>query len=92
MEKKELNLRYLLEETIKKAYEEKDCLFLTRLIIKIIEENEEIKFNIDLRTFIIANQSLDYIICDRLAKTLYGIKYKESIGELFDDFYDTSKI
>ena len=78
MEKKELNLCYLLEETVKKAYEEKDCLFLARLILRIIEQNQEIKFNIDLKT-------LDYIIYDRLVKTLDDIKYKDMQEELFED-------
>ena len=77
-EKKELNLKYLLEETIKKAYEEKDCLFLARLSLRIIEENQDIKFNIDIKT-------LDWIIFDRLAKTLDDIEYEESIQEQFDD-------
>ena len=78
MEKKELNLCYLLEETVKKAYEEKDCLFLARLILRIIEQNQEIKFNIDLKT-------LDYIIYDRLVKTLDDIKYEDMQEELFED-------
>lgn len=78
MEKKELNLKYLLEETIKKAYEKKDCLFLARLILRIIEENEEIKFNIDLKT-------LDWVIFDRMAKTLDDIKYEDMQEELFED-------
>lgn len=78
MEKKELNLSILLEEAVKKAYEKKDCLFLARLILRIIEQNQEIKFNIDLKT-------LDYIIYDRLVKTLDDIEYEESIGEVFDD-------
>ena len=77
MEKKELNLCYLLEETVKKAYEEKDCLFLARLILRIIEQNQEIKFNIDLKT-------LDYIIYDRLAKTLDDLEYDERLQEEFD--------
>lgn len=80
MEKKELNLAYLLEETVKKAFEKKDCLFLARLILRIIEENQEIKFNIDLKT-------LDWIIFDRLEKTLDDINYEESIEE---QFYDVS--
>ena len=78
MEKKELNLSYLLEEAVKKAYEKKDCLFLARLILRIIEQNQEIKFNIDLKT-------LDYIIYDRLVKTLDDIKYKDMQEELFED-------
>ena len=78
MEKKELNLSYLLEEAVKKAYEEKDCLFLARLILRIIEQNQEIKFNIDLKT-------LDYIIYDRLVKTLDDIKYEDMQEELFED-------
>ena len=77
MEKKELNLSILLEEAVKKAYEEKDCLFLARLILRIIEQNQEIKFNIDLKT-------LDYIIYDRLAKTLDDLEYDERLQEEFD--------
>ena len=75
---KELNLSYLLEEAVKKAYEKKDCLFLARLILRIIEQNQEIKFNIDLKT-------LDYIIYDRLVKTLDDIKYEDMQEELFED-------
>lgn len=78
MEKKELNLKYLLEETIKEAYERKDCLFLARLILRIIEENKDIKFNIDLKT-------LDWVIFDRMAKTLENIDYEENLqGEFYD--------
>ena len=77
MEKKELNLSILLEEAVKKAYEKKDCLFLARLILRIIEQNQEIKFNIDLKT-------LDYIIYDRLAKTLDDLEYDERLQEEFD--------
>ena len=68
MEKKELNLKYLLEEAVKEAYEKKDCLFLARLVLRIIEENEDIKFNIDLKT-------LDWVIFDRIAKTFENIDY-----------------
>ena len=78
MEKKELNLSILLEEAVKKAYEKKDCLFLARLILRIIEQNQEIKFNIDLKT-------LDYIIYDRLVKTIDDIKYEDMQEELFED-------
>lgn len=81
MEKKELNLSYLLEETVKKAYEKKDCLFLARLILRIIEENKDIKFNIELKT-------LDWIIFDRLVQTLEDIDYEFNINE---EFYDVSK-
>ena len=75
---KELNLSYLLEETVKKAYEKKDCLFLARLILRIIEQNQEIKFNIDLKT-------LDYIIYDRLVKTLDDLEYEENPQGQFSD-------
>ena len=78
MEKKELNLSYLLEETIKDAYEKKDCLFLARLLLRIIEQNKSIKFNIDLKT-------LDWVIFDRLVKTLENIDFDERLQEDFDD-------
>ena len=78
MEKKELNLSYLLEETVKKAYEQKDCLFLTRLIFVIIEQNPSIKFDIDIR-------SLDWVIFDRLVKTLDDIDCEHDVQEEFSD-------
>ena len=78
MEKKELNSAYLLEEAVKKAFEKKDCLFLARLILRIIEENQEIKFNINLKT-------LDWVIFDRLEKTLDDTIYEETIEEQFSD-------
>ena len=81
MEKKELNLRCLLEEAVKKAYEKKDCLFLARLILRIIEQNQDIKFDIDLKT-------LDYIIYDRLVKILDDLEYDEMLQEEFDDVSD----
>ena len=71
----------LLEETIKEAYERKDCLFLARLILRIIEENENIKFNIDLKT-------LDWVIFNRLVKTLDDIDYEENLQM---QFYDISE-
>ena len=78
MEKKELNLRYLLEETIKKAYEKKDCLFLARLILITIEQNPDIKIDLDLKT-------LDWVIFDRMVKTLEDIDYEENLqGEFYD--------
>ena len=78
MEKKELNLSYLFEETIKKAYEKKDCLFLARLILRIMEQNPEIKLNVDLKT-------LDWIIYDRLEKTLSDIDYEQNVQEEFSN-------
>ena len=81
MEKKVLNLRCLLEEAVKKAYEKKDCLFLARLILRIIEQNQDIKFDIDLKT-------LDYIIYDRLVKILDDLEYDEMLQEEFDDVSD----
>ena len=78
MEKKELNVRYLLDETIKKAYEQKDCLFLTRLIFVIIEQNPSIEFNINIRT-------LDWVIFDRLVKTLDDIDCEHDVQEEFSD-------
>ena len=78
MEKKRLNVSYLLNETIKKAYEQKDCLFLTRLIFVIIEQNPSIEFNINIRT-------LDWVIFDRLVKTLDDIDCEHDVQEEFSD-------
>ena len=78
MEKKELNLSILLEETVKKAYEQKDCLFLARLILIIIKQNPDIKIHLDLKT-------LDWIIFDRVKKLLEDIENEGNEQELFDD-------
>jgi len=80
MEKKELNLKYLLEETIKDAYERKDCLFLARLILITIEQNPDIKIDLNLKT-------LDWVIFERMVKTLENIDYEENIKS---EFYDIS--
>ena len=61
MEKKELNLSILLEETVKKAYEKKDCLFLARLLLITLEQNKDIKIDLNLKT-------LDMVIFDRMVK------------------------
>ena len=76
MEKKELNLSILLEETVKKAYEEKDCLFLARLILITIEQNKDIKINLDLKT-------LDWVVYDRLVAKFEDIEYDERLQEEF---------
>ena len=78
MEKKTLNLRYLLEETIKEAYEKKDCLFLARLILITIEQNPDIKIDLDLKT-------LDWVIFDRMVKTLDDLDYEENLQGQFSD-------
>ena len=77
MEKKELNLSILLEETVKKAYEEKDCLFLARLILITIEQNKDIKINLDLKT-------LDWVVYDRLVAKFEDIEYDERLQEEFN--------
>jgi hypothetical protein len=46
--------------------------------LRIIEQNQEIKFNIDLKT-------LDYIIYDRLVKTLDDLEYEENPQGQFSD-------
>ena len=77
MEKKELNLSILLEETVKKAYEKKDCLFLARLILITMEQNPDIKINLDLKT-------LDWVVYDRLVAKFEDIEYDERIQEELD--------
>lgn len=74
---KELNLSYLLEEAVKKAYEEKDCLFLARLILVIMEQNPDIKIKLDLKT-------LDWVVYARLVAKFEDIEYDEKIQEAFN--------
>lgn len=77
MEKKELNLSYLLEETIKEAYERKDCLFLARLLLITLEQNKDIKIDLNLKT-------LDRIIFDRLVKRFEDIEKECDLQEEFN--------
>lgn len=77
MEKKELNLSILLEETVKEAYERKDCLFLTRLLLITLEQNKDIKIDLNLKT-------LDWVIFDRLVKRFEDIEKECDLQEEFN--------
>lgn len=83
MEKRTLNSKYLLERVVRKAYENSDVITLTRLLIKIINENEEIGFNLNLKTddVVIFNLLIDELDC----------VINEVDGDIPGNFEDVSK-
>ena len=65
MEKKELNMMYLLKRLINNAQQNNDTFILALLINKIIDNNEGIKIDLDLRTVdtILYNRLVDELDC-----------------------------
>ena len=83
MEKKELNLLYLLKRVINKAHENSDVFTLTLLLYKIIDNNEDIKIDLDLKT-------IDTILYNRLVDEMDSV-INETDGNINSKFCDVSK-
>lgn len=83
MEKKELNMLYLLKRVINKAHQNSDVFTLTLLLNKIIENNEDIKIDLDLKT-------IDAIIYNRLVDEMDSV-INETDGNINSKFCDVSK-
>lgn len=83
MEKKELNIMYLLKRVINNAHQNSDVFTLTLLLNKIIENNEDIKIDLDLKT-------VDTIIFNRLINELDSI-INEIDGDIPGNFIDVSQ-
>lgn len=83
MEKKTLNMLYLLKRVINKAHQNSDVLTLTLLLNKIIENNEEIKIDLDLRT-------IDAILYNRLVKEMDSA-FNEAGFSIGNKFCDVSE-
>ena len=83
MEKKELNMLYLLKRVINKAQRNSDVFTLTLLLNKIIENNEDIKIDLDLK-------AVDTTLFNRLVDELdYTIN--EVDGDVPGNFYKVSE-
>ena len=80
MEKKELNIMYLLKRVINNAHKNSDVFTLVLLLNKIIENNEDIKIDLDLKT-------IDTIIYKRLIDEMNNAINEAgfSIGNKFCD-------
>ena len=83
MEKEKLNMLYLLKRVINKAHQNSDVFTLTLLLNEIIENNEDIKIDLDLKT-------IDAIIYNRLVDEMDSIIY-ETEGNIDSKFCDVSK-
>ena len=83
MEKKELNMLYLLKRVINNAHENRDVFTLTLLLNKIIENNEDIKIDLDLNT-------IDTILFNRLVDEL-DCTINEVDGDVPGNFYKVSE-
>ena len=83
MEKKELNMLYLLKRVINNAHENSDVFTLTLLLYKIIENNEDIKIDLDLKT-------IDTIIYNRLVDEMDSV-IAETDGSIGSKFCDVSE-
>lgn len=83
MEKKELNMLYLLKRVINKAHQNSDVFTLTLLLNKIIENNENVKIDLDLK-------KIDAILYNRLVDEMDSV-IAETDGSIGSKFCDVSE-
>ena len=83
MEKKELNMLYILKRVINNAQQNNDTFTLALIIYKIIDNNENIKIDLDLKT-------IDTILYNRLVDEMNSV-ISETEGNIIGNFCDVSK-
>ena len=83
MEKKELNMLYLLKRVIDNAQQNNDTFTLALIIYKIIDNNEDIKIDLDLKT-------IDTILYNRLVDEMDSV-IAETDGSIGSKFCDVSE-
>ncbi len=83
MEKEKLNLLYLLKRVIANAEKNNDTFILALLIYNIIDNNEDIKIDLDLKT-------IDTILYNRLVSEMYCVM-NEANGDIKNNFCDVSE-
>ena len=83
MEKKELNMLYLLKRVIENAQQNNDTFTLALIIYKIIDNNEDIKIDLDLKT-------IDTILYNRLVDEMDSV-IAETEGSIGSKFCDVSE-
>lgn len=83
MEKKELNMLYLLKRVIDNAQKNNDTFTLALIIYKIIDNNEDIKIDLDLKT-------IDTILYNRLVDEMDSV-ICETEGSIGNKFCDVSE-
>lgn len=83
MEKEKLNMLYLLKRVINNAQQNNDTFILALLINKIIDNNEEIKIDLDLKT-------IDAILYKRLVNEM-DVVFDEAGYSIGNKFCDVSE-
>lgn len=83
MEKKELNMMYLLKRVINSAQQNNDTFILALLVNKIIDNNEGVKIDLDLRT-------IDTILYNRMVDELDST-INEIDGDIPGNFCEVSE-
>ena len=83
MEKKELNMLYLLKRVVENAQQNNDTFTLALIIYKIIDNNEDIEIDLDLKT-------IDTILYNRLVDEMDSV-INETDGNINNQFCDVSK-
>ena len=83
MEKKELNMLYLLKRVVENAQQNNDTFTLALIIYKIIDNNEDIEIDLDLKT-------IDTILYNRLVDEMDSV-IAETDGNINNQFCDVSK-
>lgn len=83
MEKEKLNMLYLLKRVIANAEKNNDTFILALLIHNIIDKNEEIKIDLDLKT-------IDTILYNRLVKEMDSV-FEEAGYSIGNKFCDVSE-
>ena len=83
MEKEKLNMLYLLKRVIDNAQQNNDTFTLALIIYKIIDNNEDIKIDLDLK-------KIDTILYNKLVDEMDGV-IAETDGSIGNKFCDVSE-
>ena len=78
MEKRTLKIKEILLSVIEDAYNEEDIYVIMKILMNILENNESINMNLDLKTF-------DVVIYNALIKKVDEFSNKDFLDANYDD-------
>lgn len=81
MEKRTLKIKEILLSVIEDAYNEEDIYVIMKILMNILENNESINMNLDLKTF-------DVVIYNALIKKVDEFSNKDFLDANYDDVSD----
>ena len=81
MEKRTLKIKDILLSVIEDAYDEENIYVILKILMNILENNESIAMNLDLKTF-------DIVIYNALIKKVDEFSTKDFLDANFDDVSD----